>query len=76
MAESANFNYRTDDQLQTLLTDARIATRAPTSLTEQIQWLSANFQSVIGLDPGQSALLKKFMAGFDAPPIRESTEVW
>jgi hypothetical protein len=76
MAESADINYRTDGQLQALLTKAGNETRPPTSITEQISWLSANFQNVIGLDPAQSELLKKFMAGFDAPPIRDSAEVW
>jgi hypothetical protein len=74
MAESADFDYRTDGQLQTLLTNAISVPRAPTTFAEQIPWLCANFQGFIGLDPAQSNLLKKFVAGFDAPPIRESSE--
>jgi hypothetical protein len=76
MVDGVKLNYRTDEQLQAIL--VRSGKRAPTSPLEQILWFSANLQSVIGLvdDPVQIEQLKKFMAGFDVPPIKEPTGAW
>ena len=72
MIDCAEPNYRTDEQLQTIL--ARSGKRVPISPYEQIRWLSANLERVVGLvdDPAQSEQLKKIVAGFDVPPIKES----
>ena len=64
-------NYRTDEQLQVIL--ARSGACVPPSPPEQIAWLSANLQSLIGRaeDPAQGERLKRIMAGFHVPPIKE-----
>jgi hypothetical protein len=74
MVDCSEPNYRTDEQLQALL--ARSGKCAPTGPSDQIQWLSANLQTVIGLvdDAAQGERLKKIMAGFHVPPIKETIE--
>ena len=71
MVKCAAINYRTDEQLQAIL--ARNGTCVPICPPEQIPWLSANLQSVIGLleDPVQGERFKKIMAGFHVPPNKE-----
>jgi hypothetical protein len=63
-------NYRTDEHLQAILSEAGYCSGiAP---QEQVLWLSANLERVIGLagDTVQSDQLKKIKAGLDLPAIK------
>ena len=74
MVDEAEPNYRTDEQLQSLLT--KFGKRVPSCLPEQIPRLFAKFETVLVDDPTQGEMLKKFVAGFDLPPIKEPLGDW
>jgi hypothetical protein len=71
MVDDVEHNYRTDEQLQSVL--GRSGECAPISFLEQIMSLTAKVQSAIELmdDPAKSEQLRKIIAGFDVPPIKE-----
>jgi len=71
MVDGVESNYRTDEQLQAILFES--GQLAPLSPSEQLPWLSANLQSLVELvgDPARNERLKKIVAGYAVPPIRE-----
>jgi hypothetical protein len=76
MMDGEELNYRTDEQFRAIL--VRSGKCAPTIPLEQILCSSVSLRTVIRLvhDPAEIEQLKKIMAGFDLPPIKEPSGGW